>query len=241
MNLTLFESGRTPFWMNQGLLISAVVHIGVIGAVAVQTDRTKPDLSKPSEEHVTFLVPLDKIPNAPPPQQFAVQWAVEGKGGGNEGIEQRPIEEGPPVASVAGKGEDKGGQPQAGPPPEDWTLSADTVLTVLEVDSAVVRDPSSAAPAYPAAMLAKSIQGTVRAQYVVDTLGLVDTTTFKVLETTHEAFTVAVREALPNMRFRPAIVRSHKVRQLVEQPFTFRIQPPVAPPTVQASAKKPGT
>ena len=44
-------------------------------------------------------------------------------------------------------------------PPEAPTVLGDTILTVLEVDSAVVRYPESVAPAYPTSMLTKNIEG----------------------------------------------------------------------------------
>jgi protein TonB len=78
-------------------------------------------------------------------------------------------------------------------------------------------------------------------QYVVDTSGFADTTSLKVLRSTHADFTAAVRAALPFMRFYPAKVGAKKVRQLVEQEFTFKIEQPAteATPATQASAKKP--
>jgi periplasmic protein TonB len=45
-----------------------------------------------------------------------------------------------------------------------------------------------------------------------------------VLKSSHEQFTAAVRNALPNMRFYPAEVGGRKVKQLVQQPFTFSLQ-----------------
>jgi hypothetical protein len=96
----------------------------------------------------------------------------------------------------------------------------------------------SAAPAFPPAMLLKNIEGTVAAQFIVDTLGRVDTTSFHVLESTHPDFSLAVRQALPGMRFHPAVAASHKVRQLVQQMFSFKILTP-APPAETAKAKKP--
>jgi hypothetical protein len=63
-------------------------------------------------------------------------------------------------------------------------------------------------------------------QFVVDTLGRVDTMSFAVIETTHAEFAEAVRAVLPAMRFSPAVTASRKVRQLVQQPFLFRILPP---------------
>jgi protein TonB len=54
---------------------------------------------------------------------------------------------------------------------------------------------------------------------------VVDTLTYRVLHATHADFAVAVRLALPGMRFRPAIRAGNRVRQLVEQTFSFKISP----------------
>jgi hypothetical protein len=62
------------------------------------------------------------------------------------------------------------------------------------------------------------------------------------MSTTHEEFADAVRAALPYMRFFPAKVGSKKVRQLVEQEFSFKIEQAAVQattPATQASAKKP--
>ena len=101
----------------------------------------------------------------------------------------------------------------------------DSTFTILQVDSAATRDPASAAPAYPATLLVQGIQGSVDAQYVVDTTGAADSSTLRILASTHPDFTAAVRAALPGMRFTPARIGEQKVRQLVEQEFTFRITP----------------
>ena len=101
--------------------------------------------------------------------------------------------------------------------------NGDSVFTILEVDTAVVRSQMSAAPAYPLALLDKKIEGMVLARYVVDTTGFADTTSFEVIRSTHPGFVDAVKEALPYMRFQPAKIGGMKVRQLVEQQFSFRI------------------
>ena len=44
------------------------------------------------------------------------------------------------------------------------------------------------------------------AQFVVDTSGMVEVNTFKVLKSSHDLFTQAVRQTLPQMRYSPAIV-----------------------------------
>ena len=61
------------------------------------------------------------------------------------------------------------------------------------------------------------------AQFVVDTSGRVESGSFKVLKSSHELFTQAVRQALPNMKFLPAEVGGRKVKQLVQQPFQFAL------------------
>ena len=67
------------------------------------------------------------------------------------------------------------------------------------------------------------IEGDVLATFVVDTTGRADPASFKVLRATHQLFERAVRDALPRMRFVPAEVGGRKVRQLVQQPFSFAI------------------
>jgi len=103
-------------------------------------------------------------------------------------------------------------------------LRTESALTEIEVDSAVVRDPTSAAPEYPPALLAAGIAGEVTARYLVDTLGVVDPTSFTIVLASRNEFSEAVRQALPGMHFRPAMQRGRLVRQWVEQTFHFRIQ-----------------
>ena len=86
-------------------------------------------------------------------------------------------------------------------------------------------------------MLQQNIEGGAFVIYVVDTLGMADTTSLKVVNATHDEFAQAVRDAMPKMRFRPAILSGMKVRQLVQQNFTFKIQRPdsVLPPIKKPS------
>jgi len=85
------------------------------------------------------------------------------------------------------------------------------------------RAGTAAAPKYPAELRAANIEGEVLAQFTVDTTGVPVIETFKVLKSTHDLFTQAVRSALPTMRFDPAQVGGRPVRQLVQMPFTFNL------------------
>jgi len=79
------------------------------------------------------------------------------------------------------------------------------------------------APRYPDSLRVANVEGEVVSQFVVDTTGLADMNTFKALKETHPLFTTAVKSALPNMRFTPATVGGHKVKQLVQMPFQFNL------------------
>ena len=60
-------------------------------------------------------------------------------------------------------------------------------------------------------------------QFVVDTNGRADMSTFKVIKSTHDLFMQAVKNALRDYRFYPAEIGGHKVKQLVQQPFQFTL------------------
>jgi TonB family protein len=96
----------------------------------------------------------------------------------------------------------------------------------IEVDSAAVRDPESAGPAYPPKLLELKLEGATVVQFVVDSTGHVDVKSLVVLESTHPDFTQAVRDVLPRMKYQPARMGRRPVAQLVEQKFGFRIAPP---------------
>ena len=77
------------------------------------------------------------------------------------------------------------------------------------------------APRYPEALRAAGVEGIVMARFEVDTAGVIDTATFRVVRATHEAFGQAVREVLPQLRYQPAENKGHRVRQVVMQQFQF--------------------
>jgi len=111
----------------------------------------------------------------------------------------------------------------AGPATGSPNVGGGAPLTADVVEKAVVALPGTAAPRYPSLLQSAGVDGTVRAQFVVDTLGRVEQGSFRALESTHDLFTAAVRAALGRTRFTPAEAGGRKVRQLVEQTFTFSI------------------
>jgi TonB family protein len=83
--------------------------------------------------------------------------------------------------------------------------------------------PVGSAPRFPPSMRTRRIQGDVLARFVVDTTGLVILETFRVLRSPDVDFSTAVLAWLPNARFYPAEIDGHKVRQMVQLPFSFAL------------------
>ncbi|MGH7617885.1 MAG: TonB family protein, partial [Gemmatimonadaceae bacterium] len=91
----------------------------------------------------------------------------------------------------------------------------------FQVEQAARPAPGNPAPKYPDLLRQAGVDGTVLVQFVLDTTGHPDMRSFKILKSTHDLFTAAVRNALPNMKFFPAEVGHLKVKQLIQMPFEF--------------------
>lgn len=220
------ESTRPTVELNPWFIPSIIAHAVVISAVITSTNQAVAVL--PTGRNVSAIYYLFPEARAlrPPPKQESIRWVDFGRGAGSGGIELRDVEKTiEKTTFLAGRGNDVLSAPTEEEAPQDFP-AADSVLSEIEVDSTVSREPGSPAPSYPADMLAKQIEGSAHVEFVVDTNGHIDSASFKVLSTTHPEFAAAVQEAAPLMRFRPAIFHSRKVRQLVQQNFTFKVVPP---------------
>jgi protein TonB len=80
------------------------------------------------------------------------------------------------------------------------------------------------APDYPPMLKENGVEGEVLAQFVVSENGRFDEGTLKILNSSNPAFTAAVKNALPRMRFSAAQIGGKKVAQLVQMPFHFNIK-----------------
>jgi len=219
----LLESKRPMPRPHVGVVLSAAIHLA-LGAALLREGTT---VGAPAPEsfisRVLFLPPRDKVV-ASAPQGERVQWL-------SYGIPTGAV----PQFTDLPLGQSVSGRPSLDPmvgrtgdaptnvDPSPLIIGGDTAFSILDVDTAVARDPSSAAPMYPAALLASKVQGSVRLQYVVDTTGLADTASARVVRSSHPEFTRAVLTALAGMKFRPATMGSRRVPQWVEQDFGFRI------------------
>ena len=231
-------SRATP--VSSSAVVSVVTHALLIGVAIASTSRPANMDADWIENRAYYLPP----PNRMPSQQASgetikyVELSPEGVGAGF-GVGELGTDR--PVVHELSENPGDLGRDTTSSEKAPQLAGADSVFTQLEVDSTVSRYPGSAAPAYPVEMLKQGVQGSVLTQYVVDTSGFADTTSLKIMSTTHEQFAAAVRAALPYMRFSPAKVGSKKVRQLVEQEFSFKIEQAASQttPATQTSAKKP--
>ena len=93
----------------------------------------------------------------------------------------------------------------------------------FQVEKPVVKIGGEA-PEYPLSLRDNGVTGKVLAQFVVGENGRYEGGTLKILESSNPAFTAAVKDALPRMRFSAAQIGGKKVAQLVQMPFQFNLK-----------------
>ena len=91
------------------------------------------------------------------------------------------------------------------------------------VDRSAASDGANPKPAYPADMLHRMVEASFSVYFVVDVTGKIDTSTIQIPPSVHPRFAKAVMDVLVRWRFVPAEIKGHNVRQLMEQPFEFKI------------------
>ena len=93
---------------------------------------------------------------------------------------------------------------------------------VVDVKPAILFLPS---PEYPVQLRVKGVGGRVLVQCIVDTMGIVEPNSVKILQTPDTAFSRATIEAVVQARFTPARVKGKAVRVLVDVPIDFNVKP----------------
>lgn len=226
MRLTLLESDRRFIQTAECAMISIIAHAALVWAAFSATDGGRQLPITERDARVFFLLPPDRV-DVRSRQMDVDQW---GKLGADLENGRRSTVATPGIyirRPAAGRRSDVDRAGARGQIPIGLDLGRpDTVFSILEVDSTVERYEGSAAPAYPPELLARGAEGTVYVQFVVDTTGLVDAASVRILSSPDPQFEASVRSALSNMQFHPAKRSGHKVRQLVEQHFRFTINVP---------------
>ncbi|HEY4215678.1 MAG TPA: energy transducer TonB [Gemmatimonadaceae bacterium] len=231
----LIESKASKQKRAGGTMASIVVHGILITAAVLGTLHASQAMEKPKAEKVEFVTvkkdeppppkdqpkpPPDVVMKAPPPKGFQVLTA--------------PIKIPDVIPQIdlskkvtdendfSGKGV-AGGRSNGIVGGTPTPVNDNQTYYEYQVEKQVSPDPRNAPPRYPDMLRSANVEGEVLAQFVVDTTGRADMSTFKILKSTHDLFTSAVKAALPNMRFFPAEVGGKHVKQLVQMPFQFNL------------------
>jgi TonB family protein len=224
---TLLESGPRParrFWES---VLSIAVHATVIGLAVMATVReATPRPPEPMAEIGGYAALQDQDERTTGARRGKVGTSPTtlpdpAPGPAIDGLALPSLDDvtGSPIPSL--EGELSAPFPSQGG--ETELAAGDDALALAEVERAVVALATNRPPDYPPELRLAGIEGTVRARFVVDTLGSVERGSLTILASDHARFTDAVRRAAAEMRFRPAEARGRKVRMLVEMPFVFRL------------------
>ena len=217
-----------------GLVLSGVIHALLITAAVYGTLQAKESIEKVKQEKVEFVemkkkdeppppkeepkpMPKDVVAAPPPPKGFQVLTApikvpdVLPDIDLSKKVTDEADFSGKGVAGGTSKGVVGGTAP----------VNTDQPYFEFQVEKQVQTAPGGPTPRYPDMLRSANIEGEVLAQFIVDTTGRYESGSFKVIKSSHDLFTAAVKNALPNMKFYPAEIGGRKVKQLVQQPFTF--------------------
>jgi TonB family protein len=236
----LIASRPTRHHDPQGLAVSLFLHGAVFTAALLATTVARdaggvyqpplyiplPPLAPPSVEPAAPASPVATAPESPPrtptlplPVTSVPSLPIPGP----VSTTLPPPLEGPWTAP-AGASSAPVGDAGAGAPGTATGL-AGGAFSDLQVDVPAALLPRSPLPQYPASLRMLRSDGHARLRFVVDARGRVELATVEIVEASHPAFAAAVRAALPRMRFSPARIGDRGVRQLVEFPITFRLEP----------------
>jgi protein TonB len=221
---------REPSAYQGGTLVSIGLHTILLGAVGWHIGAGPVAIHDTIAEGIMFLAPLPAAtagPGTPAERLTFTNFP------GPEGIgDVLGSDAGSVALAVERATGPKAGSPDAGQEgseslelPNIFATRSDSIYLSSQVDNPAAFDSRSGAPMYPDSLRNAGVEGAVTAQFVVDTTGRVELSSFVLLESTHGRFTESVREALPRMLFRPAELNGQKIKQLVQLPFIFKLQP----------------
>jgi len=228
----LIESKAKKQRMAGGTVFSIVLHTVLIGGAVYATARAGSKDEKTKAEKIQFVEMKKeppKVPDKPPPPKEVVVKPPPPKG---FQVLRAPVKIDIKIPEIdlskaitnesdfSGKGV-KGGT-GSGVVGGTGPVTNQTYFE-FQVEKPAEMLAESPKPKYPSVLESSGIAGEVQAQFVVNTQGKADLDQFKVLKSTNELFTQAVKNVLPRMRFSPAMIGGKPVNQLVQQSFQFAV------------------
>ena len=204
------------------VVASIVFHALMVGVAGISLPTY---VSEQVTEGILYFAPLPVERAAPSVERISYVDVPGGGDGQASAGTSTGIADGPPTLDGQGgpRADEGVGMDGVAELSELPQVNVDSIYFPDEVDNPAAYDPRSAAPAYPDSLQKAGIEGSVTAQFIVDTTGRAADSSLVILTATHPRFAQSVREALPGMLFRPAELTGVKIRQLVQQTFSFRI------------------
>ncbi|HYS70775.1 MAG TPA: energy transducer TonB [Gemmatimonadaceae bacterium] len=217
--------------MAGGTVFSIVLHTVLIAGAVYATARAGTKDEKAKAEKIQFVEMKKeppKVPDKPPPPKEVVVKPPPPKG---FQVLRAPVKidiKIPEIdlskavtneADFSGKGV-KGG---TGTGVVGGVANTNQTYFEFQVEKPAEMLQDSPKPKYPSVLESSGIAGEVQAQFVVRSDGKGDVDSFKVLKSTNELFTQAVKNVLPRMKFSPAMIGGKPVNQLVQQSFQFAV------------------
>jgi protein TonB len=227
----LLESKAKKQKMAGGTVFSIVLHTVLISAAVYATARAGSKDEKAKAEKIQFVEMKKeppKVPDKPPPPKEVVVKPPPPKG---FQVLRAPVKIDIKIPEIdltkaitnesdfSGKGV-KGG---TGSGVVGGIANTNQTYFEFQVEKPAEMLSESPRPKYPSVLESSGIPGEVQAQFVVRSDGKADMDTFKVLKSTNELFTQAVKNNLPRMKFSPAMIGGKPVNQLVQQSFQFAV------------------
>jgi periplasmic protein TonB len=228
----LLESKAKKQKMAGGTVFSIVLHTVLISAAVYATARAGAKDEKAKAEKIQFVEMKKeppKVPDKPPPPKEVIVKPPPPKGFQvlraplkidikipeidlSKAVTNEKDFSGKGVAGGTGSGVVGGTGP----------VTNQTYFE-FQVEKPAEMLQDSPKPKYPSVLESSGIAGEVQAQFVVASSGKADMDSFKVLKSTNELFTQAVKNVLPRMKFSPAMIGGKPVNQLVQQSFQFAV------------------
>lgn len=227
----LLESKPKKDKMAGGTIFSIVLHTALIAAAVYATAAAGVKDEKAKAEKIQFVEMKKeppKVPDKPPPPKEVVVKPPPPKG---FQVLRAPVRIDIKIPEIdlskavtnesdfSGKGV-KGG---TGSGVVGGIANTNQTYFEFQVEKPAEMLSDSPKPRYPSVLESSGIAGEVQAQFVVLSSGKADMDQFKVLKSTNELFTQAVKSVLPRMKFSPAMIGGKPVNQLVQQSFQFAV------------------
>lgn len=227
---TLIESkAKKQRTVGQTIMSLGLHGLLVVAAVKATAGVAESNKNRPVDTTMVFLKPPPPAPPPPPPPEVVVTQNPPPKGFQTVVAPTDIPKDIPPIdlkqkafdpKDFTGKGVEGGVSSgvAGGTGPVDVKAQ---VFTEAELDDPV-QPISQPTPRYPPVMQSAGIAGRVELQYIVDTTGHLESTSLKVMKSSHPSFEEPAKEVIQKSVFKPARFRGRAVRQLVQQAIAFK-------------------